>query len=188
MKKDTLGVALLTRRVAALRDAIFPIYGRREIARFASLAGVYFCVILVIVTTREQKDALIVAECGAEAVAFLKLYAVLPAATLYLGWYNFLSSALHGRPRALYYATALPFFAFFALFAAVLYPARAALHPAADAPPPAAVALLLRLGGRGFASVEALWRRWLYAVYFVAAEARSGLLLSCGLYLRYIRN
>ena len=64
-------------RLARLREFVFPIYGAAELDRFWTLAGIYFCVILVLVTTREAKDALVVAECGAEAIAFLKVYACL---------------------------------------------------------------------------------------------------------------
>ena len=51
-------------RLARLREFVFPIYGAAELDRFWTLAGIYFCVILVLVTTRETKDALVVAECG----------------------------------------------------------------------------------------------------------------------------
>ena len=114
-----------------------------------------------------------------------QVYAVLPAATLYLVYYNALSSGLQrldepppaaadaaatagGCPprrrwldgsRALYYATALPFFAFFAFFAAVLYPARDAIHPPPGAPPPWLLGAAIARGVRGLESLEVMSRR-----------------------------
>ena len=67
----------------------------------------------------------------------------------------------------------VPFFVFFGLFAFRLYPARGALHPAPGAPPPRALAwLLARAGGSsgGLAVLEAIWRNWLFGVFYVVAE------------------
>jgi ATP:ADP antiporter, AAA family len=50
---------------------------------------------------RDTKDTLIVTNCGAEAIAFLKVYGVVPAATLFMLWYNWLSN--HVSSRALFH-------------------------------------------------------------------------------------
>jgi AAA family ATP:ADP antiporter len=56
-------------------------------------------------------DTLVVTQCGAEAIAFLKIYGVLPAATAFIAAYSKLSNVLD--KRTLFYVTCLPFFAFF---------------------------------------------------------------------------
>lgn len=56
-----------------LRDALFPIYGSREVGKFLSLAGIQFFIIFVLTLTRDLKDMLIITSCGAEAISFLKV-------------------------------------------------------------------------------------------------------------------
>ena len=57
------------------------------------------------------------------------MYAVLPAAAMFMVGYNWLSN--HVGSRALFHLTITPFFAFYALFAFVMYPMRAVLHHSA---------------------------------------------------------
>lgn len=56
-----------------LRDALFPIYGGREVGKFLALAGIQFFIIFVLTLTRDLKDTLIITSCGAEAISFLKV-------------------------------------------------------------------------------------------------------------------
>ena len=58
-----------------------------------------------------------------------QVYAVLPAAAMFMVGYNWLSN--HVGSRALFHLTITPFFAFYALFAFVMYPMRGVLHHAA---------------------------------------------------------
>ncbi len=48
---------------------------------------------------------------GAEAIAFLKVYGVVPAAMAFMVGYSY--AANHLNKRALFYVTILPFFAFY---------------------------------------------------------------------------
>ena len=70
-----------------------------------------------------------VTQAGAESIAFLKVYAVLPAATIYITAYNAMSSKLANNKRLLFYVTCVPFFFFFVLFDTVIYPNRELLQP-----------------------------------------------------------
>ena len=54
---------------------------------------------------------------------------MLPAAALFMVGYNWLSN--HVGSRALFHMTITPFFAFYALFAFVMYPMRGVMHHAA---------------------------------------------------------
>ena len=56
-----------------IRDAVFPIYGKNEITKFLLLGTMKFFIIFVLTLTRDTKDTLIVTQCGAEAIAFLKV-------------------------------------------------------------------------------------------------------------------
>ena len=54
---------------------IFPIYPK-ELVKFFSLSMMMFWIIFVFTMTRDTKDTLIVTNCGAEAIAFLKVPAL----------------------------------------------------------------------------------------------------------------
>jgi len=98
---------------------VFPIH-RHEIPIFALLSLLNFFLIVVLTLTRDLKDTLVVTNLGAESIAFLKIYGVLPAAFLQVLWYNKLSSLLNSY--RLWYATAVPFFLFYVLYSIVIYP------------------------------------------------------------------
>jgi AAA family ATP:ADP antiporter len=58
--------------LARLRQTIFPIYGE-EVKKFLLLGSIKFFIILALTLTRDTKDTLVVTQCGAEAIAFLKV-------------------------------------------------------------------------------------------------------------------
>ena len=60
-------------QLSKVRNAIFPIYGKNEITKFLLLGTMKFFIIFVLTLTRDTKDTLIVTQCGAEAIAFLKV-------------------------------------------------------------------------------------------------------------------
>ena len=55
--------------------AILPIYPK-ELLKFFSLSMMMFWIVFVFTMTRDTKDALIVTNCGAEAIAFLKVFGI----------------------------------------------------------------------------------------------------------------
>ncbi len=55
-----------------LRNVVFPIYGE-ETTKFLLIGSIKFFVILALTITRDNKDTMVVTECGAEAIAFLKV-------------------------------------------------------------------------------------------------------------------
>jgi len=79
-----------------------------------------FFVIFVYTLVRNTKDTLVVNASDAETLTFLKVYGVLPAATLFLMVYGSLSNFL--SKKTLFYVTAIPFLVWYGLFAYVLYP------------------------------------------------------------------
>ena len=56
-----------------LQNTIFPIYGKEEVKKFLLLGSIKFFIILALTLTRDTKDTLVVTQCGAEAIAFLKV-------------------------------------------------------------------------------------------------------------------
>ena len=55
-----------------LRNILFPVYGE-EMTKFLLIGSIKFFVILALTLTRDNKDTMVVTECGAEAIAFLKV-------------------------------------------------------------------------------------------------------------------
>jgi len=163
--------------LSKLRRTAFPIYGRQEVTKFVLMGAIKFAIILALTLTRDTKDTLVVTQCGAEAIAFLKIYGVLPAAAAFIALYSELSNKL---PKStLFYVTCVPFFLFFAAFDAFLYPNRDLLHPSLKSVrawllPAAAVAAGDAQGeGGGLAIVAKIIANWTSALFYVVSEIYS---------------
>ncbi|KAL7438580.1 hypothetical protein ACHAXH_009271 [Discostella pseudostelligera] len=151
-----------------LRNVVFPIYGE-EMTKFLLIGSIKFFVILALTITRDNKDTMVVTECGAEAIAFLKIYGVLPAATMFIGIYSKMASILDKKP--LFYATCIPFFAFFFLFDAIIYPNRGSIQPSLST-----VQSIMRVspsGGSATAIFATLFANWTSALFYIVAEVYS---------------
>lgn len=135
----------------------FPI-SRSEFPHFLSMSSMMFLFIYVFTTVRDTKDTLVVSNCGAEAIPFLKLYGVMPCAFLFIFGYSRLSQ-LVGK-KALFYLTLCPFFAFYALFAFVLFPNRESIHFSKD---------IVTKSAAGKAAYS-LIQYWSYSLYFIVSE------------------
>ena len=59
--------------LVTLRRTIFPIYGPQEVIKFLLIGTIKFFIIMALTLTRDTKDTLVVTQCGAEAIAFLKV-------------------------------------------------------------------------------------------------------------------
>eukprot|EP01040_Poterioochromonas_malhamensis_P018785 gene18785-22014_t len=97
-----------------------------DFLKITSLSSLLMLMIFIFVLSRDTKDTLIVTTCGAEAIAILKVYGVIPAATMFMVVYSKLSNSLD--PRQLFPVILTPFLLFFSLFGLVLYPMRNVLH------------------------------------------------------------
>ena len=135
---------------------LVPIYPK-EVAKFLSLSLMMFWIVFIFTMTRDTKDALIVTTCGSEAIAFLKVYGVVPAAAAFMLGYAKLANVV--SPRSLFYLTLAPFVVFYLAFAFVLYPLKDVLHPLSIAVPE---------GGMSFA--VNLVRHWTFSLYYVVSE------------------
>ncbi|KAL7576030.1 hypothetical protein ACA910_000817 [Epithemia clementina (nom. ined.)] len=151
------------------RRTIFPIHGRHEVSKFLLLGSIKFFIILALTLTRDTKDTLVVTQCGAEAIAFLKIYGVLPAATAYIALYSKMSD--YFGKKTLFYVTCIPFFVFFGLYDLIIYPNTATLHPSLDY-------VLKFLPGAasssgGLAVLAKICANWTSALFYVVAEIYS---------------
>ena len=55
------------------RRTLFPIHGKDEVQKFFLIGAIKFFIIMALTLTRDTKDTLVVTQCGAEAIAFLKV-------------------------------------------------------------------------------------------------------------------
>lgn len=127
---------------------IMPVH-RKEFPMFFTFASMMFCTIFIFTMARDTKDTLVVTSAGAEAIAFLKVYFVIPASMLFFLLYAKMSSVL--SKRVLFVSTMLPFIAFYALFGCEprppkRAPARRAARGARSRPAPPSPRAPLRAG------------------------------------------
>jgi len=148
-----------------LRHTVFPIYGK-DVKKFLLIGCIKFFIIMALTLTRDMKDTMIVTQCGAEAITFLKIYGVLPAAAAFIALYTKLSSML-GKER-LFYTTCIPFFVFFLFFDYVVYPYRGIIQPSLEVTKSI-------LGDRSGANevLSNIFLNWTSGLYFVVAEIFS---------------
>jgi AAA family ATP:ADP antiporter len=121
---------------------------------------------------RSYKDTMVVTanQAGAEAIPFIKVWAVLPAAILL----TFVFTRLSGRfdREKVFYIMISLFLSFFILFAFVLYPAQDYLHPNQTAD---RLQALLPAGFKGFI---AIFRNWTFTLFYVMSELWSTAIFS----------
>jgi len=155
--------------LSKLRRAVFPIYGSTEVTKFLLLGTIKFFIILALTLTRDTKDTLVVTQCGAEAIAFLKIYGVLPAATAFIALYSKMSDLL-GK-RTLFYTTCIPFFTFFALFDLLIYPNADLLHPKLESVQTFLGGTTTMSGGLGV--LAKIVAHWTSALFYIVSEIYS---------------
>ena len=107
---------------------------------------------------------------GAEAIPFIKVWGVVPAAILFTLIYAKLSNVL--SRENLFYVTIIPFLVFFGLFVTVIYPNLSSLQPNAFAD---SLKASLPTGAGGF--VESI-RNWPFGLFYILAELWGSVVLS----------
>eukprot|EP00980_Cylindrotheca_fusiformis_P008847 scaffold1888_cov120-Cylindrotheca_fusiformis.AAC.17 len=132
------------------------------------VGSIKFFIILALTLTRDTKDTLVVTQCGAEAIAFLKIYGVLPATAAFIALYSKMSNSI-GK-KTLFYATCIPFFIFFGLYDMFLYPNADTLQPSL-----ATVEAFLpsHAATGGMEILAKIISNWTSALFYVLAEIYS---------------
>ena len=153
------------------RSFFWPIHGH-ELKKLLPMFFMFFFISFVYSVLRNTKDALLITApgSGAEAIPFLKVAGVVPAANIFMLIYAKLSNIL--SKEKLFYATVTPFILFFALFATVLYPGKEFLHPTTLADQ------LQAYLPDGFSGLVATFRNWTYSLFYIFAELWGSFILS----------
>ncbi len=153
------------------RSFFWPIH-KNELRKFLSLFAIFFFISFNYNVLRSYKDTIVVtaSQSGAEAIPFIKLWAVLPSAILFTLLYTRLSNRLN-REKVFYIIMSI-FVGFFFLFTFVLYPAQDILHPTHLA---SKLQSYLPSGFKGFI---AIYRNWTFTLFYIMAELWSTTIFS----------
>lgn len=148
------------------RSFFWPIH-RHELKKFLPMFFIFFLIAFNYNVLRSYKDSIVItaSKSGAEAIPFIKLWAVLPSAILFTLLFTRLSNWFT-REKVFYVVFSI-FLGFFFLFAFVLYPAQEYLHPNELANK------LQELLPAGFKGFIALFRNWTFTLFYVMSELWS---------------
>lgn len=153
----------------SIKEIFWPIE-LHENKKFIPMALMLACILFNYSTLRSIKDGLIVTSVGAEAISFLKLYAVLPSSIILMVIYAKLSNIM--SQRKVFYMVVSLFIGYFALFALVLYPNSDMFHPSSET-----------IDALADAYPNAQWfirilGKWTYASFYISAEMWGSMMLS----------
>lgn len=134
------------------------------------LGAMLFFILFNYTILRDTKDVLVVTSAGAEIIPFLKTYVNLPAAVGFTYLYSMLSNKMSADK--VFYVVMSSFVSFFGLFASVIYPNRAFLHPHAAAD------LLTTLLPAFFIPLISIFRNWTYALFYMLSNLWGNVIVS----------
>lgn len=157
--------------VVKLRSFLWPIQ-KSELKTFIPMLIIFFLVGFSYNLLRATKDALVVTApaSGAEALPFIKVWAILPMALLFTFILTRVSNRF-SREKVFYWMMSI-FLTFFILFTFVLYPHRDALHPHEFAD---RIQAHLPLGCQGMIAV---FRNWTFTSFYVMSEMWSTIVMT----------
>jgi AAA family ATP:ADP antiporter len=142
-----------------------------ELKKIIPMLLMFFFISFNYTILRDTKDTLLVtSSAGAEAIPFIKVWGVVPAAILFTLIYAKLSNIL--SRENLFYVTIIPFLIFFGLFVTVIYPNLSYFQPDAFSD---SLKASLPQGAGGF--VESI-RNWPFALFYILAELWGSVVLS----------
>ena len=154
-----------------IRAFLWPIY-RHEFKKFIPLFLIFFLVGFNYSLLRGTKDTLVVTapHSGAEALPYLKVWAIVPMAFLF----TFIFTRVSNRfsREKIFYAMMSIFIAFFLLFMFLLYPFQDVLHPHSFCNE---IQKLLPQGLQGFV---AMFRNWTSTLFYIMAEMWSTIIMT----------
>ncbi len=154
-----------------LRAFLWPVY-RHELKKFIPMLLIFFLVGFNYSLLRATKDALVITapSSGAEALPFLKVWAIVPMAFLFTFIFTRVSNRF-SREKVFYCMMSI-FIGFFLIFMFFLYPFQDALHPHTLCD---RVQQTLPLGCQGFV---ALFRNWTFTLFYVMSEMWSTIIMT----------
>lgn len=163
--------AITTPQFGKWRSFFWPIHSY-ELKKFLPMFFMSMFTLYVYSVLRSMKDSLMITApgSGAEAIPFLKVGGVVPAAIILMLIYAKLSNVL--SKEKLFYGMVSFFLLFFLLFATVLYPAKEYLHPNELADQ------LQTILPVGLHAMVASFRNWTYALFYIFAELWGSFIFS----------
>lgn len=162
--------SLGTREFGRWRTYLWPIH-HYELKKLIPLLLIFFLIFFNYNVLRTMKDTLVVTakDSGAEAIPFIKVWAMFPMSILMTFIFTRLSNRFSRE------AVVLQMFSFFLLFFVVftfiLYPNREWLHPDATAN------LLQQYLPPGFKGFIAMYRNWTFTAFYVMSELWGNIVL-----------
>ncbi len=154
-----------------MRAYLWPIY-RHELKKFVPLLLIFFLVGFNYSLLRATKDALVVTapSSGAEALPFLKVWAIVPMALLFTFLFTRVSNRL-AREKIFYVMMSI-FIVFFLLFMLVLYPFQDTLHPHSFCDK------IQQMLPQGFQGFIAMFRNWTFTLFYIMSEMWSTIIMT----------
>jgi len=171
-KRDPLSMKTnKTRKFGKWRSLFWPVH-REELKKFLPMFFMFFFITFNYNLLRAYKDSMVVTahNSGAEAIPFIKVWAILPSAILLTFIFTRLANRFN-REKVFYIMMSI-FLSFFFIFTFVLYPAQEILHPHALADK---LQLILPEGCKGFI---AIFRNWTFTLFYVMSELWSTAIMS----------
>jgi len=151
------------------RSFFWPVHSY-ELKKLLPMFIMFLCISFNYTILRDTKDTLVVTTSGAEALPFLKVWGVVPAAIIFMLIYAKLSNIL--SKEYLFYSAIAPFLIFFTAFVYLLFPNREILTPHASADYLQSI-LPVGLGG-----LVACYRNWTLSLFYILAELWGSAVLS----------
>jgi len=151
---------------------IFAPIQKGEWVKFFCMGLMFFCVLFNYNILRAMKDSLLVPNIGAEAISFVKMYVITPAALSFMILYTYMTNIMTFQRIFIYIAGF--FLVFFLAFTFILYPYREILHP--DPETIAALSLAkvhifsFTFDLSHFKWFFKLYGKWTFVVFYVVAE------------------
>ena len=154
-----------------LRAFLWPVH-REEHRKFIPMLIISFLICFNYYLLKIIKDGVIITapSSGAEALPYIKVWAIMPTALLMMFLFTRLSNFFNRR--TIFYAMIWFYIAYFVAFIFFLYPNRDVLHPHAFAD------YLQGILPKGCSGLVAIIRNWTFTTFYVMAEMWSTMIMT----------
>ena len=152
-----------------VRSLFWPIH-RFELKKFIPMLLIYALIVFNYTLLKGVKDALVVTASGAEALPFIKIWAIFPMAIFFTYLFTKLSNK-YSREKVFYIMMSI-FLGFFFAFGFVLYPFKEIIHPSLIA------AKLQTHLPAGFKGLIMIFKNWSFTLFYVMSELWGAMIMS----------
>lgn len=148
-------------KFSKIRSLLWPIYSY-ELKKVIPMGLLLFCMLFEYTIVRILKDGFIVNAAGASLISFLKPYAVLPAAILFVPFYAFLNKKYN--KKTVFYMITIGFGLFFFIFGNFIFPRVDSCHISREG------LAAVRLAHPRLGEFIAMAGLWSFSLFYVMAE------------------